>query len=225
MEPLEVSFYRESPFERIVDVHWKKKDDSDGGGLPPFPYRCGAYTFTPADFHEPGIFIGVDVIYVGLGAIGHPNMDGTYIYPRDMPPIDWSQIGPPEWNYTQKDQIYIQGNYASSVFITVDFPGPQKYWLRPNTAWTDRSIWTSGIGSMPAGPPTGEGTFSEVIEATKFDPTGNPNNFGTTIQLWQDPTTEGSVVVTVEHNCPSNALPAEVVLPGEEGPHNGPVTG
>lgn len=207
--------YAESPFERIVDVHWKVKPPDGGGGEPPEDLPpCGDLTLTPGG---EGIFVGISIVHVNLGAVASATGEGVWIQPTDMPPVDWTQIGPPTWDYEQKgNQIYVPGNGATSVDITVTFHDVSQWWVRPGTAWTDPSIWNTkpsgGIDFFsPAGPPTGTGTsFSITVDKTPLKPSpDNPNNFGTTLQF-VSVVTHGSITMTVAHNnCPEGA-PSEV---------------
>jgi hypothetical protein len=214
--PTEISqlFYRESPFERIVDVHWKKKKPDDGGGPPPeFPLPpCGDLFY---DGNLPDALAGVGIIHINLGAVASATGEGTWIQPTDMPPIDWTQIGPPTWDYSNKGtQIYIPGNGASSVRIMIHFAAPtagnlSAWWVRPGKSWMDPSIWDRPFTS-PAGPPDGYGDFDMTFDRNPITPDpDNPNNFGTTLQFYSN-VSGGGIIMTVEHNdCPPGA-PTEV---------------
>jgi hypothetical protein len=210
-------YFLEDPFDRIVDVHWKKKPDDGGGGEPPVypPPNCGGWSYTGD--------VGVSIIYVSIAAAHRAaGPDGTYIQPTDMPPIDWAQIGPPQGNNTVRGaQVYVAGVGSDGVHIRItESPGTLVWWVWPGKAWTDPTIWQFPY-SLPSGPPHGTGSFDQIIPSASNHPgpvdPNNPNNLGTTIQLGVHATgTSGPHIwtVSIDHtSCPAGSLPYVSVPP------------
>jgi hypothetical protein len=136
MELPAVSFYAESPFERIVDVHWKKKkpDDGGGGGGGDEPQKYPCYTsFDTSDpfgqgkqywngrfeyfYIEPGL--------TWLNWFTNPTMESFYDFSQYPPQLwpsnvaDTSCGGTPDYQYPPVPALWAwhDGNGP-----TADFP-------------------------------------------------------------------------------------------------------
>lgn len=95
-----MSFYAESPFDPIVNVHWKKKKDDGGGGVPPdivcdpdlFPCSGGGDVYDPSFDHVGGWSYWFHQVWGGKRWDGSRWVDvaeSISLYPPNIPPYDY----------------------------------------------------------------------------------------------------------------------------------------
>jgi hypothetical protein len=154
--------YNESPFERIVDVHWKKKDD--GGGPPPkskspcYSFFDSTNPFGQGSQHWGGPF---QAFYVENGTtwinwVNNPDLHGFYNY-SFFPPVLWP-------------------NNVASESCPGEFPGT--FAIPPMWAWHD---YDGPTANYPQGMMLNGGIGSTVIFTIYGDNLLNPR-----WSVWED---------------------------------------